>query len=353
MSRIVDCDVHCELPSAAHIKKYLPTKWQNHYELFGLRRFQGGHYLSMSPHSARRDSLPPGGGIPGSDRDFLAKQLLDEYGISLAILNPISIGAAVQLNKSFGAALATALNDWLVEEWLSQDARFRASIIVPYEDHEASVKEIESRAKDPRFVQVLFRVRTAELLGNKRYYPIYEAASSLDLPIAIHFGGFSGYPVASGAWPSFYIEEHSGNSLSFESQVISLVCNGTFERFKNLKIVLVEGGFAWLCSLLWGLRAMESTLRKEIGIDTYDTELAIRNNFWITTQPMEETPSASHLLQTLSWLDMDDKFLFASDYPHWDFDSPKTSIPKFLPKNLRDQIFYKNAVQLYNLSLSL
>ncbi|NHN32700.1 amidohydrolase family protein [Paenibacillus agricola] len=40
--------------------------------------------------------------------------------------------------------------------------------------------------------------------------------------------------------------------------------------------------------------------------------------------------------------------LFASDYPHWDFDSPKLAFPK-LAKDYHERIFYSNAAELYGL----
>ena len=58
-------------------------------------------------------------------------------------------------------------------EWTSRDTRLRASVVIPYEDAVASVKEIELRAGDPNFAQVMFLSRTAEPMGQRRYWPIY------------------------------------------------------------------------------------------------------------------------------------------------------------------------------------
>jgi penicillin-binding protein 1A len=66
---------------------------------------------------------------------------------------------------------------------------------VPYEDAEASVREIELRADDPDFAQVLLLSRTNEPLGQKRYWPIYEAAARANLAVGIHAFGNGGYRV--------------------------------------------------------------------------------------------------------------------------------------------------------------
>ena len=49
-------------------------------------------------------------------------------------------------------------------------------------------------------------INVAESAGQKRYWPIYRAASDAGLPVGIHTFGFGGYPVSGGGCPSFYIE---------------------------------------------------------------------------------------------------------------------------------------------------
>ena len=54
-------------------------------------------------------------------------------------------------------------------------------------------------------------------------------------------------------------------------------------------------------------------------------------HFWLTTQPMEEPPLQEQFVQLLEQaLDMDDRLMFATDYPHWDFDSPDPAVPASL-----------------------
>src|SRR5690606_28151748 len=105
----------------------------------------------------------------------------------------------------------------------------------------------------PGFVQVLFMVRTAEPLGRRKYWKIYEAAVRHDLPVAIHVGGSNGHPVTAAGWPSFYLEDHVAFSQAAQAQLVSLVCEGVFEQFPTLKIVLMEGGMAWVAPIMWRL----------------------------------------------------------------------------------------------------
>ncbi len=50
----------------------------------------------------------------------------------------------------------------------------------------------------------------------------------------------------------------------------------------------------------------------------------------------------------LDMLDAEHLLMFASDYPHWDFDSPTHAFPK-LPELLRQRIFHENARLFYGL----
>ena len=55
------------------------------------------------------------------------------------------------------------------------------------------------------------------------------------------------------------------------------------------------------------------------------------------------------LRQLLADLAMDDRILFATDYPHWDFDNPEVVLPRALGDDIRARIFAANASSLYGI----
>ena len=180
----------------------------------------------------------------------MRKQLLDLYHIKFGVMLPGNNGQCFQ-NQELGAAFCSAVNDWQKAEWTGKELRLKGSIVVPYENAPAAVAEIERLADDPTFVQLMFENRSSEPYGQRRYWPIYEATSEAGLPIGMHAFGFGGYPVTGSGWPSYYIEDMVAHAQSCMAQLTSLVIEGVFERFPQLRILLIELGLPG-CHLLDG-----------------------------------------------------------------------------------------------------
>lgn len=346
---IIDCDIHNAPSSDTDLSKYLSPRWRRHHEIFGLRGHFGDYYPQANLNAARVDAWSPSGLPPGSDLAFLQEQLLDHWNIEYGILNPL-LYVAGQLNLEYGAALSSAFNEWLADAWLDREPRLRASMKVPYEDGELAAAEIDRVAPDRRFVQALVIARTAEPLGRRKYWKMYEALARHDLPLGIHFGGSGGHPITAVGWPSYYLEDHAGMSVTFQYQVISLICEGVFEHFPTLKVVLIEGGSAWLPSLMWRLDHAYRRLKDEVPHLKRLPSEYIREHFWITTQPIEEPHRPRQFLEFLDHLDMNARLLFATDYPHWDFDAPDLALPPLIKPDLRRAILRDNAHALYRFS---
>ena len=351
---IADCDVHPRAPGVGiggvskALYPFLSQRWREHIETIGVRYRQpwerGSAYPKGQPQAARRDSWPNGDN-PGSDVAFMAAQHLNPNNVAFGILNPLTAGQGAQDND-LSAALTHATNEWQVAAFTSRDARLKASVVVPLEDGPAAATMIEARAGDPNFGQVLLLTRTAEPLGQRRYWPIYQAAEAVGLPVGIHAFGYGGTALTSGGWPSFYIEEMVGHAQCQQAVLTSLIFEGVFERFPKLKIVLVEGGFAWAPSLLWRMDRQFAKLHKEVPHLKRLPSEYVRSNVWFTTQPVEEPEPREHLADAIEWLGWD-RVLFATDYPHWDYDDPAHALPIRMSETQKRGIFLENARKVY------
>ncbi|HXT81976.1 MAG TPA: amidohydrolase family protein, partial [Acetobacteraceae bacterium] len=253
------------------------------------------------------------------------------------------------INPDLSAAITYATNEWQKAEWTSKDARLRASVVIPYEDTPTSVKEIELRAGDPHFAQVMMLSKTAEPIGQRRYWPIYEAAAAANLPVGIHAFGNGGWANTSGGWASYYIEEMVGHAQSQQALLASLILEGVFERLPNLKVVLIEGGLAWAAALGWRMDRQWTKLKRELPQLKRAPSEYMRTNVWFTTQPIEEPEPRSQLAETIDWIGWD-RILFATDYPHWDFDDPAHALPIRMDETQRRKVFLENAQSVYGVA---
>ena len=350
---MVDGDIHPKNRSDAELRPFLSNYWWDYMATLGNRP-RHGHatgfpYPKSTPGAYRRDAWPQAGGLPGSDLAMMRAQLLDPGNIAIGVLNPLSPSGHGDRNHDFAAAMSRAVNEWQLEYWTRPERRLRASICIAFEDAPAAVAEIERCAPEADFVQVLALTRTFEPPGQRRYWPIYEAAQAARIPVGFHVFGYSGAPMTGAGWPSFYIEEVAAHAAGCQAVVSSLVLEGVFERFPGLKIVLIEGGFGWIPSLAWRLDQMFERFRDEVPHLKRRPSEYIHDHFWVTTQPMEEAPKSSQVIDAMGWIGFD-RILFASDYPHWDFDDPARALPTRLTQAQREMIAFRNAQYVYRLS---
>jgi len=238
------------------------------------------------------------------------------------------------------------MNDWQAHDFTDKEPRLRASILVPQEDPDAAVKEIEKRAGDWRFCQVQLGSKTAEPLGRRRYWPIFAAAQAHNLSIGLHVGGVASSAPSAGGWPQFYVEEHHTLVHSMQNQVASLILEGVFEAFPRLKVVMIEGGFAWVPTFGWRLDAHWAKMRDEVPQVKRPPSEYMRSNIWYATQPADEPENPEDLRQVFEWIGWD-RMVYSSDYPHWDFDDPNLAFHFQMTEQEKRKLFRDNALSVY------
>ncbi len=298
----------------------------------------------------RRDSYNADGSVPGSDPDLVVRQLLEDCAVDRAVLtcgNTMGLGSLP--DPDLAASVASAVNEWMAERWLQHDPRFRSSLLVAPQDPALAAAEIDRMANRDGFVQVHMPMREG-LIGERHYWPIYAAAERHGLPIALHPNSVDTIhrraPNVAGGSPTYYIEWHSMLTEIFQSAVISLVCQGVFERFPGLRFLVTEGGFAWLVDVLWRMDKNWESLRDEVPWLRRAPSEYVFDHIRFTTQPMPEPARPEHLAAVCDIVQAERTLLFSSDYPHWDFDNPMRALSQ-LPAATRQRVQVANAIELY------
>jgi predicted TIM-barrel fold metal-dependent hydrolase len=339
----IDCDVHPAVPDLAALAPFLDDHWREAVEQRGLDELRSIAYPLGSPLSARPDWR--GEGVPGAALAELRRDVLEPFATKFAICNCL-YGVQMLFSEDFAAGMARAVNRWIAAEWLDRDARLRASIVVGLQNVEYAVDEIERCAADPRFVQVLLLVSDEAPLGRRQFWPVYAAAVRHRLTIGIHAGSSYKRPVTSVGWPSYYTEDYIAQAQGFQTQLTSLVCEGVFAKFPDLRVVLIESGVTWLPAHLWRLTKFWRGLRMEVPwVDRTPAEI-VRDQVRLTVQPFDAPPDAAGVGRLLDQLGSDDMLLFSTDYPHWHYDGA-AALPAGLPARLARKLLVDNPLATY------
>ena len=313
---VIDCDVHAVVPSVAALVPYLPAYWREQIAQAGFKGPVDHWYPPQLPTSARKNAKPSDGSPAASQVTQIVRDVLDAAPHpSIAILN-CDYAVETLHNPDAALAYAQAVNGWLASEWLAKDARLRASIVVPSQFPDLAVREIERLAGKREWVQVLLPVRSEQPYGSRNFRPVFAAAAKHGLPVALHFGGAPGNASTPVGWPSLYLEEYAGMAGIFQTQLISIISGGVFDEHPELKLVLAEGGFAWLPSLLWRFAKNWKGLRREIPWVRRPPSEYAREHVRLTIAPTDAPDEPGQLGEILQQLGSDAMLLYASDYPH-------------------------------------
>jgi predicted TIM-barrel fold metal-dependent hydrolase len=347
---IIDCDIHNEVPSLKTLLPYLPPHWQEYINESAFVGPDANDYPKNAPTTARPGSRPASG-PPGSDLALMREQHLEVWNVDYGILNNTYWVQSVHL-EDFAADLATAINQWQIDEWLEKEPRLRASLVLPSQNPVLAAREIERYAGYAGFVQVIMPVRSLIPYGKRYYDPIYEAATKYGLAIGIHYGGAPGHSPTPTGWPSTYIEEYAGMAQVFQSQVWSLVIEGAFDRFPDLRVAMIEGGFTWMPSLMWRMDKEWKGLRHNTPWVKQAPSAYIRNHIRLAVQPVNAPPQQEYLLHILEQLESDEMLIFSTDYPHWHFDHNEEAWPVMLPEAAMQKLMAGNARAFYRLPAS-
>lgn len=326
----IDCDVHPLTPTPRVLAEFMDDHWRDTVKVRGIDSWESIAYPARAPLTVRSDWRQQSP-RPDSSAEALAATLLDRHGFSHAILNCLFPVQTVR-DANLAAAFARAANDWLAAEWLAKDARLRGSMLVPMQSSELAVEEIERRAHDRRFVQILLWVFGEQPLGKAQYWPVYAAAEKHGFAVAIHAGSSYLHPVTGSGWPSHYIEDYAAQSVGFHTQLGSFISEGVFVKYPRLKVVLTESGITWLPAYIWRLSKFWRGVRNEVPwIDREPIEF-VRDNVRLTLQPFDAPRDAETVARIMEQLRSDDLVLFSTDFPHWQFDGEE-----ILPPGLQSQ----------------
>lgn len=247
--------------------------------------------------------------------------------------------------------VARAYARWLAEYVLEEGTRVLAPLYLPFSDAEACLALVEEFGDLPGVVAATTVTNRYEPTQDKSYLKLYAALQERELPLLFHAG--VRYGVAAHAMFNRFISVH-GIGFPYFTMVhaTNWIVNGLPERFPKLKVAFIEGGLAWIPFLMQRLDHMAMMRSSEVPLLKKLPSEYLRD-FYYSTQPLEAT-NIRELQTTLDFIGAYDKLMWASDWPHWDWDPPSRiwDLP-FLNEDQRRGILGANAAKLLRLDQKL
>jgi 2,3-dihydroxybenzoate decarboxylase len=237
---------------------------------------------------------------------------MDEAGIDIRVISHAAPSTQA-LNPETAVELAIQANDRLCEAVAQHPDRFAAFATLPTPDPNAAADELERAVTKLGFRGAMTHGLTHGQLfvDDKRFWPIFERAAALDVPVYVHPGPVHEAVVA--AYYQDYVKDFPsivsaawGYTVETATQAIRLVLSGIFDAYPNLKIILGHMGESLPFSLGRIDEAMSRSGNRPISFREVFCE-----HFWITTSGNFSTPAL-----ICSLLEMGtDRILFSVDWP--------------------------------------
>ncbi len=351
---IVDVDVHAH-ESPAALAPYIEMPWRKTLEHLSTVPARYLDIPGFAPNIGLWPSFPQSGG----DRRMTVtsapqmRQDLDDLGIDIGIMFPDHLLSHAAIKQTdYAVALARAYNRWLVEEWLNQDNGLKGAIIAPHHDPQAAAAEIRRYAAHPHVVAVYLPTCCVDpLYGNHRYDPMFKAAQDAGLPVMLHSvtAVHPVFPFNLHGFDTVFSAHILAHPFSLIANLVSMMETGVPVRFPELNIAFTEGGVGWVPWIMMRMDKEYAERRREVAILADRPSHYVRRMYF-STQPIEEPEHLQDMATLLSLFAGEDSVMYASDWPHHDFDHPSKVLQIPLSDEARRKIMGENAMRLLRLA---
>ena len=349
---VVDADIHVD-DHPASLAPYCDQPWRRSLEaLAGIP----GRYLDIPGYSANLKLDPP---IPGGQEARSVRSPaemrdgLSALGIDLGVLFPDHLLLFAPLpNKEYATALSHAYNRWLVSEWLQKEPGLYGAVLACPQNPEDSAREIERYGKEEKIVAVFLPTAGVNpLWGDRRYDPIMAAAEAANLPVLLHSVTLvsPAFPCQLDQFENHWARQMLSHSFAMMANLTSLMHTGVPARFPKLRFGFTEAGVAWVPYMIWRMDKYYHEYRRMLPFLEKRPSEYVRERFWFATQPIEEPDDPRDLVTTINLFGGADRVLFASDWPHHDFDHPRALLKLPMPPEMKRKIMGENALELFGM----
>jgi len=244
--------------------------------------------------------------------------LLDREGLRAAIIYP-SIGLTWECETedfSLPLAYARAYNRWIVDFCSEYKDRLIPIAHISLADGHEAAKELDRAVQagcKGAFVAPFTLTNKAH--AHPDYDPFWATAQDLGVPVGIH--PMPEHPTKrvyqrfkDMKWAEWYHNVLGGQGP--QQAFFVLFQYGLFDRFPQVKVVVLESGAGWIGAALDRMdTTYETALGKSVPLKEKPSYY-FQRQCWISGDPDEK--ALAHIVEPVG----NDKFFWATDFPHFD-----------------------------------
>ena len=245
---------------------------------------------------------------------------LDKSGMESTVLYPTAgLSFAIIQDPEWACALARCYNNWFSDRYYGLNKRLRGMALIPLQDVPEAVKELRRAVNELGMVGAVLPANGAEIgvrkgLGHPDFWPIYEEAERLNVPVATH--GAPSMSLGINHFQYFAATIALEHPIAQMIQVTSFIMEGVFDRFPKLRVGFLEAGTGWVPYMMDRLdRSFEVFNRNgkrefSKAVKTKPSDIFASGRLYFSCEGGE--PSLKNLVDRIGHKTL----LFASDYPH-------------------------------------
>lgn len=245
------------------------------------------------------------------DLDDMRIKEMDEAGIDVQVLSQ-GAPSVQNLDAETAVTLAKAANDRLHETCQRHPDRYAAFTILPTPDPKAAADELERTVTKYGFKGgIVHGLTGGEFIDLPKYWPIFERAAKLDVPIYLHPS--MPHPDVIKAYYADYVQKYPGIltagwgfTVETATQGVRIVLSGVFDEYPDLQVIIGHLGEGLPFSL-W--RIDESIARGDAGGSGFRDTFC--EHVHITTSGNFSDPAMICSMMELGV----DRIMFSIDYP--------------------------------------
>ena len=265
---------------------------------------------------------------------------MDELGIDVQVVFPTIFIIPLTPRPEIEVALCRSYNRWMADIWRQAKERLRWVAVLPLLSMDKVYEEAKV-AKENGAVGIFLRGSECDLLLSDSYFfPLYDAASRLDLPICIHSA--TGSPILF----NYFKYETIGFSkfkLVLVGAFHNMIMDGIPERFPKLKVAFLEVSAQWLPYVLTDLAKRYHIQGREF----HKKELLRESRFYVGCETSDDLP---YIVEHAG----EDNLVVGTDYGHADSATELLALrgvleDKRLSGSVANKIVSANARALYGL----